>query len=254
MNKSLKIATWNIGGAHIINSADMFDYDKEDLSYFAEILKPLDLDVICLQESHTKDGSIVSKRLAETLGLPFVFDAPRSPSHIDESYQLADAIISRYPIEDTQHIPLPNPAFELYFQDGKKARLFQTYVQVARIQGITFANTHLQPLHLFGYSWGEGEGQKLAFDTETVFLDNLGTPPLIFAGDFNAPELQKDFSRVIQTFQLTPALDEQPTDVKGKKMDYILYSPEFTIRNSEVVKTDKSDHYLGWAEVTIRAT
>jgi endonuclease/exonuclease/phosphatase family metal-dependent hydrolase len=254
MNKSLKIATWNIGGAHTINSADMFDYDQEDLSYFAEILKPLDLDVICLQESHTKDGSIVSKRLAERLGLPFVFDSPRSPSHIDESYQLANAIISRYPIGNTRHIQLPNPVFELYFQDGKKAKLFQTYVQTARIEGITFANTHLQPLHLFGYSWSEDQGQKLAFDTETVFLESLGTPPLVFAGDFNAPELHKDFPRLMKAFQLKPALDGQPTDVKGKKMDYILYSPEFAVKRSEVIKTKKSDHFLGWAELEVQTS
>jgi len=253
MSKSLKIATWNIGGAHTINSNSMFDYDKENLSYFADILRPLDLDVICLQESHTKEGSIVSKRLAEMLGLPFVFDSPRSPSHIDESYQLADAIISRYPIEDTQHILLPQPPFELFFQDGKKAKLFQTYVQTARIQGVSFANTHLQPLHLFGYSWSEGKGQKLAFDTETTFLDNLGKPPLIFAGDFNAPKLKGDFPRLMKTFHLKPALDEQPTDVKGNKMDYILYSPEFTIKQSEIIKTKKSDHSLGWTELEIHA-
>ncbi len=92
----------------------------------------------------------------------------------------------------------------------------------------------------------------MAFDTETVFLDNLGALPLIFAGDFNAPNLYEDFSRLMKTFQLKPALDGQPTDVKGNKMDYILYSPEFVVEKSEVIKTDKSDHYLGWTELELR--
>ena len=247
MKKQLKIATWNIGVANTINSDKMFDYDHEDLEYFADILKPLGLDVICLQESHSNEKRVLSQLLAKMLDMPFVFDSPRSPSHINKSYQLADAIISKYPIENTQHIRLPLPQFELYFPDGKKARRFDTYLQIANIQGISFANTHLQPIHIFGYSWSEGEGQKLAFETESVFLSNLSTKPLIFSGDFNDPNLQINFSRLLNNFNLTPALDNQPTDVKGNKMDYILHSPEFRVKKSEIIKTDKSDHYLGLA-------
>jgi endonuclease/exonuclease/phosphatase family metal-dependent hydrolase len=249
MKMTLKVATWNIGGGHTINSANMFDYDKEDLSYFAGILKPLNLDVICLQESHTKESTVISNRLAEMLGLAYVYDSPRSPSHIDESYKLADAIISRYPIHDKKHILLPYPPFELNFQNGKKAKKFPTYLQTAVIQGVLFANTHLQPLHIFGYSWSEGEGKNLAFDTESIFLESLGTSSLIFAGDFNAPKLQEDFPRLIKNLCLSLALDGQPTDVKGKKTDYILCSPEFTVIRADVIKTKKSDHFLCWAEL-----
>jgi endonuclease/exonuclease/phosphatase family metal-dependent hydrolase len=254
MQKSLRVATWNIGGAHTVYSSNIFDYDQEDLAYFAEQLKKLNLDVICLQESHTNSKRVTSKLLAEMLGLPFVFDSPRSPSHISKGYKLANAIISRHPIEDTKHILLPQPPFELYFQNGKKAKLFQTYIQKVQIRGVTFANTHLQPLHLFGYSWSDGEGQKLARNTENVLLKNLRTTPLIFAGDFNAPNLLADFPLLTKSLLLKAALHEQPTETKGMKMDYILCSPEFEVKSSDVIKTDKSDHYLGWTELAAHDT
>lgn len=252
MNKTLRIATWNIGGAHTINSAGMFDYGAEDLLYFAGILKPLDLDIICLQESHSREGDVIAEKLAKLLDLPFVFDSPRSPSHIDNRYQLANSIISKYPIEDTRDILLPLPSFDLIFEDGRRAEGFNTKVQICRIQGITFANTHLQPLHIFGYSWSKGEGRTLATETENVFLENLRKPPIIFAGDFNDPNLFTDFPKLIDTYNFKPALDEQPTDNKGKKVDYILYSPGFTIKQSEIVQTDKSDHHIGWVELEIK--
>ncbi len=248
MIKQFKIGTWNIGGAHTVNSTDIFDYNQEDLSYFAKILKPLNLDILCLQESHSNADNVIARRLAELLGLTYVFDSPRSPSHIDPNYQLSNAIISRYPIEKMQNILLPDPPFELYFQDGKKARLFHTYIQIAQIEGITFANTHLQPLQLFGYDWGKDEGRKLAFRTEEIFIKNLMTP-IVFAGDFNAPSLYQDFPRLIESFQLKPALDEQPTDNKGKKMDYILFSSDFAVKKSELIITKESDHFLGLAEL-----
>lgn len=247
MAEKIRVATWNIGGAHTVNSNQVFDYDKENLPYFAENLRSLKLDVICIQESHTNKNDVLAGRLADMLGMPFVFDSPRSPSHIDENYQLSNAIISKYPIEDTQHILLPDPSFELFFQNGTKARLFHTYVQTAQIRGAMFANTHLQPLHLFGYSWGEGVGQKLASETERVFLDNLEVP-LLFAGDFNTSHLQQAFPQLTTSFHLQFALDDRPTDNRGKKVDYILYSPEFTLVASDLIITSESDHYLGWAE------
>jgi endonuclease/exonuclease/phosphatase family metal-dependent hydrolase len=247
MKEQLKVATWNIGGAHTVNSNSMFDYDKEDLSYFIDILKATRPDIVCLQESHTKKNRVLAELIAKELELSYVFDSPRSPSHIDEDYELANAIISRYPIENPRQIFLPDPPFELYLEGGKKvARLFHTYVQIAQIHGMTIANTHLQPLHLFGYSWGEGRGNILAGKTEDVFLKNLEVP-LLFSGDFNAPHLQEDFSRFMKKFDLTPALHNEATDIKGNKMDYILYSPEFSLAKAELVKTEKSDHYLGLA-------
>ena len=250
MKEQFTIATWNIGGAHTINSSDTFDYDKEDVGYFAKILKSLNPDIVCLQESHTNADGAISRRIAELLDLPFVFDSPRSPSHIDDNYQLANAIISRYPIENTRHVLLPDPPFELYFRNGRKARRFPTYVQIAQIGDITVANTHLQPLGLFGYSWDRGEGKQLAVATEDIFIANLESP-LVFAGDFNFPDLERIFPRLMPSLQLKSALDDSPTAIHGLRLDYILYSPELSSQKAKVIVTDKSDHYVGWAELLL---
>ncbi len=71
----LKVLTWNIGGAHTVNSSAVFDYDKENLSYFVEAIKAVNPDVICIQESHTNDSDVLANRLAQELGLAYVFDA-----------------------------------------------------------------------------------------------------------------------------------------------------------------------------------
>lgn len=248
MIDTLKIVTWNIGGAHTVGSAKQFDYEKEDLPYFVDMLRAQDADIVCLQESHTNDNDSLAKRLAEQLNLPYVFDSPRSPSHIDANYQLSNAILSRFPIEHTQHILLPDPPFELFFSNGSKARLFHTYVQVATIEGVQILNTHLQPLHLFGYSYSEGEGKVFGEACQEVMLHHMNRP-LVFAGDFNDPQLEVNFGKMFTDFALSPALDNQPTDIKGNKMDYILYSPEFELTAAEVVKADKADHHLGVAEL-----
>lgn len=250
MQGKMKVLTWNIGGAHTINSSAVFDYGEENLLYFVEAIKSVNPDIVCIQESHTNDNDVLAQRLAKELGLPYVFDAPRSPSRIDEDYQLSNAIISRHPIENTKNILLPSPPFELYFENGKKARLFHTYLQTANIQGIMVANTHLQPLHLFGYSYNEDEGKKFANNIEAVLCSNLRTP-LVFAGDFNDPNLFGNFPVLIRRFKLEAALDKQPTDIKGNKMDYILFSDELVLDRAELVKTRKADHHLGWAEFRI---
>lgn len=250
MNDMLKVLTWNIGGAHVVNSSAAFDYGKEDASYFATAIKAVSPDIVCLQESHTNDNDVLADQLASELGLSYVFDAPRSPSHIDANYRLSNAIISRYPINDTKNIQLPYPPFELHFKNGKAARRFDTYLQTCRIQGALVANIHLQPLHRFGYSYSEDEGRTFASSTEKVLCDNL-TSPLIFAGDFNDPELFGNFPQLIEKFSLSAALDDQPTDSSGNKINYILFSDELTLENAELIKTNRADHHIGWAELTL---
>lgn len=245
---SFKIVTWNIGGAHTVNSGDMFDYDKENMAYFADHIRAVDPDIVCIQESHTNETDVLARRLADDLGLAHVFNEPRSPSHIDERYQLSNAILSKFPIENRRHVRLPDPSFELYFRNGQKARLFHTYVQIASIGSVTIANTHLQPLHLFGYEYGRESGEAFAREVERTLLNSLEAP-LVFCGDFNAPHLLDDFPSLIDSLQLKSALPDRPTDLNGNHMDYILYSPGLTVERAGVVLADRADHCMGWAEV-----
>lgn len=247
----MRVTTWNIGGGHTVQSTKTFDYNEaETLDYFANLLRPLQLDVISLQESHTNEHDIVAKRLADLLDMPYVFDSPASPSHIDDSYQLSNAIISKKPIENPISIKLPPPSFELYFKDGSKARLFHRYLQITSIDGVCFANTHLQPLHHFGYTYEDGEGKRLAEQTQAVFREYL-KQPLILAADLNDKHAEKTYQTMFDTLQLKDALGTVPTDNAGKKVDYIIYSPEFTLTDSGVIPTD-ADHHLCWAEFSLK--
>lgn len=107
-------------------------------------------------------------------------------------------------------------------------------------------------MQLFGRSYSDGEGKQFASDIEATMLNTLEAP-ILFAGDFNAPKLFVDFPRLIGALGLSAAHDEQATDVHGNRMDYILYSKEFSIENSEMIHTEQADHYPLWAEVTARS-
>ena len=121
MSKQLKIASWNIAGAHAIKSLNQFDYQREDINYFAEQLRAIDADIICLQETHLNMDRSVAKEMAALLGYSYVYDIDVSPSHIDENYRLGNAIISRLPLKHKKDVFYPFPEFELRFPNGSLA-------------------------------------------------------------------------------------------------------------------------------------
>lgn len=47
--KTIRIATWNIGGGRPVQSLKRFDYGSEELDYFAGELAKVEADVIWLQ-------------------------------------------------------------------------------------------------------------------------------------------------------------------------------------------------------------
>lgn len=245
--KTLRIATWNIAGARRILSNDSFDYSEEDVEYFAEQLKPLNLDVVCLQESHTSQQDSLSKRLAESLGFEFVYETPGCPSHIDPKYRLTCAILSKTELNAGNFL-LPKPSFELRFHgDGNVGAAYDRYVLTAKFGDITIANTHPEPMRFFGRNYEEGEANTFASQIEQCLTSNLKSP-LIFAADFNMvasttlPGLMKDL-------HLKGAFEaETATRPDGYHTDQILYSPEFSLNNQMIIKT-QTDHFLCWAEL-----
>ena len=54
------IATWNIAGGRPIRTDGLFDYADEDINYFADELRKINPDVICLQETHMNDERSVA--------------------------------------------------------------------------------------------------------------------------------------------------------------------------------------------------
>lgn len=249
----LKIASWNIAGGRKTNSTKRFDYtEREDIDYFAKELAKLEADIICFQEVHFKDGASTAAQIAKKLAMPHVFESNAGhPSHIDTDYQLGTAIISRLPLTDTVITPVPYPDFPLHLPNGEPEKeRHHRFLQTAKCQGFTIANLHTLPMHYFGFAYDQGEGKSFARQIEDLLLAKL-EQPLLFAATLNFDDTQLIYPRLYKEFELHEALGTLPTRPSGRsgslRIDHVLFSPEFTLRNFGVNLTE-SDHYLCWAE------
>jgi endonuclease/exonuclease/phosphatase family metal-dependent hydrolase len=254
MPSPLKLASWNIAGGHTIRSNERFDYEpNEDANYFIDRLKALNMDVVCLQESHYHPEKSLSQRIASALGFQYVFETVNSPSGIDPEYKESTAILSRKPIENERAFCLPYPTFDLFLPDGSPAARWDKFLQTCTIDGVLIGNIHTQPLGYFKYDYHRGAGATYAKELERLLLKHL-CKNFILAGDFNTTEADGVYATLYSENQLIDSLSSrQPTRPNGKHIDYILLTPNITKIRSGIIDT-KTDHYLCWTELSINTT
>jgi exonuclease III len=215
----MKIATWNIGSARTINSKKVFDYAPENIDYFVQNLKKVDPDIVFLQETHMpRDGSpSLAQRFADELGFAFHFDTVRvEESFIDATQRFGLSMISRWNLQDPESRKQPD--VDLLMKVGDEMNpLHPAFLQSASYSGINFFNTHFQPIHHTAESsWSSKVGANYARHIDKFLCDNLRTP-MIFAGDFNAPNLKRDFPRFFSKFRLDDASWGGGNGFNGKK-------------------------------------
>ncbi len=254
MHTLIRVATWNIAGGRKIGDADTsFDYMDEDIAYFADCLREISPDIICLQESHTSDDRAIATEIAEALDMQYVYDMVTSPSHIDPGYQLSNAIISRWPLKHIRDITYPYPDFAYTFADGRPAKRHDKIMQIYEWNGIQIINTQLLPLHIFGKDYISGEGAELASQIEKVWLHNVRAP-YIFCGDFNLSNPVAIFPLFSIVAEFCEPLPDEPTrpDLPGimQRSDHILTSPEMDFGEARVVPA-QADHYLCYAHLKV---
>jgi len=253
MSKKLTIASWNIAGGRAMRSLDHFDYEEENLGYFAGILKAADPDVILLQEVHFSESRSVARDLADMLGYVNVYEQPMSPSHIDNAFQLGMAVLSKEPLEPLGTIQYAYPHFPLFFSDGRPAIVHHKGAQVFMADGVMIANTQMLPLPVFGAHYDEGEGNVLAGRIESALLQGL-KPPVIFGGDFNFDMPSAIYPNLYAQLKLHEALPDEltrPNKENAKKTpDHILYSEGLALLDS-YIQPVRADHYLCVAKFEI---
>lgn len=162
MAKTLKIASWNIAGGRTVRSLEHLDYETENLEYFADILRDVSPDILCLQEVHTNDDRSTARDLAGLLGYSHVYEDRLSPSHIDSNYEMGLAILSRQPLETPVNRLFPNPGYELVMPNGTTEACHEKGMQLTKYEGVTIANVQMLPVAVFGKSYETGDGVELA--------------------------------------------------------------------------------------------
>lgn len=248
----MKIVSWNIAGGRKIKTLKSFDYGDEDLEYFANKLKDVNADVVCLQETHTNSKQSVAKELAKKLKMNYIFDSPASASHIDKDFLLGNSIISNFQIDNPQTKVYLYPDFELFWKDGRMAERHDKLLQIVKIKGINIANTQLLPIGLFGYSYNDKKVETYARGIEKKLM-GVPTPTLIcgdFSGDFVNDFVEDVFKNLFRKNKLLDAIKNVTRPLKdrvGSQTDHIYFSPEFKLIASGVIQT-QTDHYLCWAD------
>ncbi len=251
LSKPLRIASWNIAGAHKMQSLERFDYSDEDIDYFADCLRELNPDIICLQESHTNDARSNAADIAGKLGMPFVYNSPNSPSHIDENFQLSNAIVSKVELQHIEDVVYPYPDFDLFFSDGKPAIVHNKMIQMYKYEGTTIANTQMLPLAVFGESYAHGEGAKLAESIQQILLDKLHGR-FILCGDINFDTPHDIYPKFYEQKSLTEALPNTITrpnkHMVKQTPDHILISKGLEVVNADIIEV-QADHYLCYTDI-----
>lgn len=253
MDKTIRIASWNIAGAHRIRSLKRFDYSDENIEYFADCLKKIDADIICLQESHTNDERSNATDIARLLGIPFVYNSVNSPSHIDEDFNLSNAILSKVGLKHIDNINYPYPTFDLFFSDGRPAAVHHKMIQIYSYQDTMITNTQMLPLPIFGERYDSGPGVGLAQSIQNLLIDRLRSP-LIFCGDINFDIPSKIYPELYKSLGLVEALPDKmtrPNKMMTKQTpDHILISRDLKVKKADVIAVE-ADHYLCYVDIIL---
>lgn len=221
-----------------------------DLGRIADVIAQSGADVVALQEvdNHWSARSEFADQAAELAGMldmHYVYGAnldrdPAEPGQ--ERRQYGTAILSRFPILDSENISLPNLG-------GEQRGLLEATINV-RGRKVLVYSTHLQ----------HDNPVERAAQVEAI-IDHVGfaTMPVVLAGDLNAtpdaPEMQPLRYALTDTFEVAGSGqgDTFPAADPDRRIDYVLVNDHVAVSAADVVPSLASDHLAVRAQITLTA-
>lgn len=240
----LKAAQLNIGGGRVREPGSdprtEASYPHEDLEAIIAALRKRDADIITLQETHTRGGFSHTQLIAEALGLPYWVNDPYGDSHIQNGYQLGQAIISRYPITAHQFEPFANPEWpgNSHTKGVTTADLAVDkggVLQVKTLHGVQFKRFGVEPL--------SEVGAPVLEDMQVTISSGIRRQTLL-QGDFNLDDPSiREFLPQLFKQGFTEVVQAAPTTPGGRRVDHALFLGLKMVK-STVISTVETDHYL----------
>lgn len=220
-----------------------------DLERIAAEIRRQDPGVVALQEvdhhwSGRSDFEDQARELAAELEMHYVFGAnlDRDPAEPGQSRrQYGTAILSEYPILESQNTLLPRP------EGGEQRGLLQALINAKGVP-VRLYNTHLQ----------HDSAVERSAQVEAI-TEHIGEfeEPTLLMGDLNArpeaPELQPLFTRFDDAWAEAgqgPGFTISPANPYAR-IDYVLVSPDISASKARVPRTLASDHLPVVAELLI---
>ena len=221
--KPLRVMSYNV--LHFENVRT----GRIDYAAFADVIRKSGADIVGLNEVYDACEAYDAQTgmLAKQLGWHSYF----SKAFMDDDVSpFGNAVVSRYPIEKAQTIPIPYPEVR-----GGTEYYEPRAVLSAQIAGCTVLVTH------FGLNPDE---QQNALDT---VLPLLRPTRCILMGDFNvtpdSPFLRPIREKMRDADERLPAGTMSfPSDDPFKKIDYVFTSADLCVTAAEIPPVVVSDH------------
>ena len=217
----LRVVSYNIRHGHDVNL---------DMSVLAKDLLQVRPDVIGLQEVDVSTSRVQGRDTLFELVQATGFVHYRFCRAIDfAGGQYGTAILSRYPINAFEIIPLPTPA-------SAESRSIGHAVLDADGERMDFFNTHLSV-----------ESSAMRAPQFELLADlTAQSPSWILTGDFNTADLAC-FARFHGASLANPG-KYATFPASGEGIDNILCSPDWHIVGTGTLQNHHSDHLLLWAD------
>lgn len=240
----LRIMTYNI-----LHGADYARGRREgretiDLAGVAAIIRSIGADVCGLNEVRGSGKTVGYTAQADAIGANLGFQHVFGRSilvHGTEPY--GNGLVSRYPIRDTEVIPIPDPMVCGVVPPEVESRSILRCVLAMPENGktLTVFATH------FGLTLPERENAAVL--AEKLFSAETG--PAVLIGDFNTSPHEPVLRSLRQNFRTVGDLRvcTYPADKPDVRIDYIFLNRFVTLRRHGIGPRSSSDHFPIWADI-----
>ncbi|KKK33666.1 endonuclease/exonuclease/phosphatase [Mesobacillus campisalis] len=217
-----------------------------DLERIAKTIEESGTDIVGLQEvdnhwSSRSDFQDQAKWLAERLGMFYTYGANLDFEPLndgDERRQYGTAILSKYPIINSQNHPLTK------IGNTEQRGLLEATINV-KGNHLHFYNTHL------ALTSAEREIQI----REIVEIASQSEGSKVILGDLNATpesnEMKSMYANYVDVFANQPAAYTYSAENPTRRIDYIFTSSDIETVNAEVIQSLASDHLPITAEIVL---
>lgn len=238
------------------------NFGDDVLDKYAAIIGEQHPDIVSLAEVHLEDetNSEQVTKLANLLDLPYYDILGTDKSHLAEGKILGNAVLSKYPIINSNHFFIKAPALEIDRPNGDHWVLHDKGAQTVHIdcggQALSLTNLQYFPFHHFlrmASDQAFAPERKMLADHLTKTQDGAVA---IVTGDFNNQgfSLKEAFPELFDA-GFVEALEAETTIVgDSQQLDHILYNPKQADVISVGVVNTPSDHLALRALLSLRDT
>ncbi len=230
----MKIMTFNIQHCMVYKKNEI------DFKLYADTISSFSPDIVSMNEVRNESADPEydnqPKILSEMTGIKYHYFA--ETLKFDGVNPYGNALLSKYPIESTEIIPIPDPPTRAYKGYYETRNILKAKLSC----GLTVMVTH----------WGLNPDEQM--NAQETVLENLESEKCILMGDFNVVHTCDLLEPIRERMYDTAALFREPllsypSDIPTEKRDYIFTTRDIKVLSADIPPLVVSDHRPYVAEI-----